>query len=240
MIGGRSALGDDFQAGAAGAREARGVRVVVDLYFLNGGGSDAGSVGLDAVDDERDAVGPGGVVVEEARHGGDVVLIEDGYAVEGVAVDGICVLVFGTLSAQERCGISSGDGDGFVGNRNLQGEADGGLTFGADGGADAVVTETLGVKVQSVVTGWNVVEAKRAGAVSSDLSEGRAVRGEERHLRGGDRRSDVGGMVETLGKEQGLGRKANNRQQQPQELKPHLKCLRENGCHGGSSYPITQ
>ena len=120
------------------------------------------------------------------------------------------------------------------------------------------------MKVQSVVTGWNVVEAKRAGAVSSDLSEGRAVRGEERHLRfgdrssrgveecsgngarggrlffGGDRRSDVGGMVETLGKEQGLGRKADNRQQQPQELKPHLKCLRENGCHGGSSYPITQ
>src|ERR1035437_1129142 len=136
MIGGRSALGDDFQAGAAGAREARGVGVVVDLYFLNGGGSDAGSIG------------PGGVVVEEARHGGDVVLIEDGYAVEGVAVDGICVLVFGTLSAQERCGISSGDGDGFVGNRYLQGEADGGLTFGVDGGADAVVTETLGVKVQ--------------------------------------------------------------------------------------------
>ena len=96
MIGGRSALGDDFQTSAAGTREARGVWVVVDLYFLNGGGSHAGSVGLDAVDDQRDAVGSGGVVVEEAGHGGDVVLIEDRDAVERVAVDGVGVLVFGS------------------------------------------------------------------------------------------------------------------------------------------------
>ncbi len=255
MIGGRPALGDDFQPRAAGAREARGVWVVVDFYFLNGGGSDAGSVGLNAVDDERDAVGSGGVVVEEAGHGGDVVLIEDGYAVERVAVDGIGVLVFGTLGAHERRGISGGDSDGFVRNRNLQGEADRGLTFVGYGGLDADVTETLGVKVEGVVAGRNVVEAERTGAVSSDLSEELAVRGKERHLRFGDRRSrgveerscngarggslifsgdcrtEASGTVQTLGREQGRRRRAQNRQQQPQELRPQIKCLPENGCH---------
>src|SRR5580704_50923 len=43
VISGRSAFGDDFQPSAAGAREAGGVGIVVDLYFLDGGGSDAGS-----------------------------------------------------------------------------------------------------------------------------------------------------------------------------------------------------
>src|SRR5437879_11396685 len=54
VIARRSALGNDFQPGAAGAREACGVRVVVDLYFLNCRGSHARSVGLDAVDDQWD------------------------------------------------------------------------------------------------------------------------------------------------------------------------------------------
>src|ERR1700726_1097797 len=39
VIDGRSAFGDDFQASATGAREARAVRIIVDLSFLDGGGS---------------------------------------------------------------------------------------------------------------------------------------------------------------------------------------------------------
>src|SRR6266478_2174566 len=53
----RPSFGNDFQASPAGTREARRVRIVVDLYFLNGRRSDARSVGFHAVHDQRDPVG---------------------------------------------------------------------------------------------------------------------------------------------------------------------------------------
>src|SRR3984893_17447513 len=101
MIGRKSALGDDFEAGAAGAREARGVRVVIDLHFLDGRGSNAGSVGLDAIDHERDPVGSRRIIVKKAGHTRDVVLVEYGDAVERVAIDDGGVLVFRTLGTDE-------------------------------------------------------------------------------------------------------------------------------------------
>src|ERR1017187_7896636 len=189
MIGRCSALGNDFQASAARAREASGVWVVVDLYFLDGGGSNAGPIRFDAVHDERDAVGSSSVVVEEAGHGCNVGLIKDGDAVERVAVDGAGVLVFGTLGADEGCGISGGDGDGFVGNRDLQDDANGGLTSGGPAYVDASVTETLGVKVEHVVAGYDVVEAERARIVRGHFSELFVAGGEERHVRLGDSRA---------------------------------------------------
>src|SRR6266849_6644057 len=125
VIGRRAAFGHDFQAGPAGARKARGVRVVVDLYFLHSRGSDARAVGLNAVYHKCDAVGSGGVVVEKTRHGGDVVLIEDGNAVESVAVDGVDILVGGIFCADAGYAVSGSDGYRFVGNRDLHGHANG-------------------------------------------------------------------------------------------------------------------
>jgi len=92
-IGG-AGLGSNFQASAAGIGEKNGVGILVDADFLNGGRSDAGSVGFDAVDDQRGAVGGRDIVVEEARERGDVVLVEDGNAIEGVAFEGVGALVF--------------------------------------------------------------------------------------------------------------------------------------------------
>ena len=92
-IGG-AGLGSNFQASAAGIGEKNGVGILVDADFLNGGRSDAGSVGFDAVDDQRDAVGGGGVVVEEARERGDVVLVKNRDAIKGVAFEGVGALVF--------------------------------------------------------------------------------------------------------------------------------------------------
>src|SRR5580704_1542043 len=56
MIAGRSALSDYFQTSAAGAGEAGGVWVVVDLDFLNGGWSHAGTIRLNAVHHQCNAV----------------------------------------------------------------------------------------------------------------------------------------------------------------------------------------
>src|ERR1700736_60267 len=119
MIGRRSALGDDFQAGATGARETRGVRVVIDLHFLDGRGSNAGSVGLDAIDHERDPVGSGRIIVKKAGYSRDVVLVEDGDAVERVAIDEVGVLVFRTLGTDEGDRNSRSDGDRFASTLNL-------------------------------------------------------------------------------------------------------------------------
>ena len=119
MIGRSSALGDDFQTGAAGAREARGVRVVIDFHFLDGRGSNAGSVGLDAIDHERDPVGSRRIIVKKAGHSRDVILVEDGDAVERVAIDEGGVLVFRTLGTDEGDRNSGSDGDRFASNRNL-------------------------------------------------------------------------------------------------------------------------
>src|SRR4029077_4691786 len=85
--------------------------------------------------------------------------------------------------------ISGGDGDGFVGNRDLQNDAKGYLAFDAQACVDASVAETFSVKVQREVAGCDIVEAKRAGAVRGHLGDRLAVGGEQRHLRLGGRSS---------------------------------------------------
>src|SRR5258708_410917 len=182
MIGRRSALGDDFQAGAAGTREARGVRVVIDLHFLDGRRSNAWSVGLDAIDHERDPVGSRRIIVKKAGHRRDVVLVEDGDAVERVAIDEVGVLVFRTLGTDEGDRNSGGDGDRFAWNRNLQSHAKGRLAPGCQGCVDAGVAEAFGVKLEDVLTGCNVVEMERPGAVSGRLGDNFITRGKERYL----------------------------------------------------------
>src|SRR6266849_5392453 len=183
----RSALGNDFQPSAAGTREARGIRVVVDLYFLNCRGSHARTVGLDAIDDERDAVGSGRIVVQKARHGRDVVLIEDGYAVERVAVDDVRVLVIGALGSDQRHGISGGDRNVFGRNRDLHDDANCSLTLAGQAGVDAGVAESLGMKLESVIAGRDIVEPERAGVVRDRLSNRFTVGADQRHFSLGDR-----------------------------------------------------
>jgi len=182
MIGRRSALGDDFQAGAAGAREARRVRVVIDLHFLDGRGSNAGSVGLDAIDHERDPVGSRRIIVKKAGHSRDVILVEDRDAVKRVAIDEVGVLVFRTLSADEGGRNSGSDGDRFIWNRNLQSHAKGRLTPGCHGCVDAGIKETFGVKLEDVIAGRNVVEMERPGAVGARLGGSLITRGKQRYL----------------------------------------------------------
>lgn len=160
MIVGRSALSDYFQTSAAGTREAGGVWVAVDLYFLNSGWSHAGSIRLNAVHHQRNAVGSSGIVIKEARHGRDVVLIEDRDAVECVAIDGVRVLVLGALDADERCGISGSDRDAFVKNRDLHGDTDRSLTFRRQVYVDAGWAKTLSLEIQNVVATIEMVEAE--------------------------------------------------------------------------------
>src|SRR6202165_2340251 len=182
MKGRRSALGDDFQAGTSRAREARGVGVVIDLHFLDGRGGTAGSVGLDAIDHERDSVGSRRIIVKKAGHSRDVVLVEDGDAVERVAIDEVGVLVFRTLGTDEGDRNSGSDGDRFASNRNLQSHAKGGPAPGCQGCVDAGVAETFGVKLEDVIAGCNVVEMERPGAVGGRLGDSFITRGKQRYL----------------------------------------------------------
>ncbi len=89
MVSGRTALGGDFDAGAAGAGESRGIGVLIDFHFLDRRSGDAWAVRFDAVDDKRHAAGGDGVVAEETREQGDVIEIEDGNAVESVTRDAV-------------------------------------------------------------------------------------------------------------------------------------------------------
>src|ERR1700674_523928 len=182
MKGRRSACGGYFQAGTSGTREARGVGVVIDLHFLDGRGSNAGYVGLDAIDHERDPVGSCRIIVKKAGHSRDVVLVEDRDAVERVAIDEVCVLVFPTLGTDEGDRNSSSDGDRFACNRNLQSHAKGRLAPGCQGCVDAGVAETFGVKLQDVIAGCNVVEMERPDAVGDRLGDSFITRGKQRYL----------------------------------------------------------
>jgi hypothetical protein len=73
----------DLKAGPSGICKKSGVGILVDPHFLDGGRRDTRPVGFDTVNDQRDAVGRDGVVVQEAGECGDVVLIENGNAIEG-------------------------------------------------------------------------------------------------------------------------------------------------------------
>src|SRR6266481_8522592 len=102
VIRGGAAFGGDFNAGAAGARESRGIGILIDFYFLDCGSGNAGAVGLDAVDYKRYTAGGDGVVAEEAGEEGDVVEIEDRDAIEGVAGNVIGVEIFGGVGGSLR------------------------------------------------------------------------------------------------------------------------------------------
>ena len=105
MVGGRAGLSGDFNACSARPGKSRGIRILIDFHFLNGGSGDARAVGFDTVDDERDAAGGDGVVAEESRKKSDVVEIEDRDAIEGVARDVVRIEIFG--GSEEVCGMFS-------------------------------------------------------------------------------------------------------------------------------------
>lgn len=97
MIDRCASFGGDFQASPARARKASGVGILIDLYFLDGGRGDAGAVGFDAVDEEGDAASGDGIVGEKAGEQGDVVLVENGDMIEGVAGDVVGIEIFGGI-----------------------------------------------------------------------------------------------------------------------------------------------
>lgn len=91
----RTTFGGDFQSCATRARVERGIWVLIDLYLLDRGRCHAWSVCLQAINYKRYSVGANGAIVEKSRKRGDVVLIENGHAVEGVSIDRVGVLVLG-------------------------------------------------------------------------------------------------------------------------------------------------
>ena len=105
----RAGLGDDLDASAAGARELRGVRILVDLHLLDGGCGHPDISLLHTVDDQGDAAGADRSGIEKLGHGGDVILVEDGEVVHHAAVHGDDVQVVGRVGADLRGGIAYGD-----------------------------------------------------------------------------------------------------------------------------------
>ncbi len=118
-----SRLGCDFKTRASRIREKHGVRILVDADVLDSRGSDARAVGFDAVYDQRDAVGRGGVVIKKAGERGDVILVEDRDAIKSVPGKGVCALVFRGFGAHLRSGIGGAHGDGFGLRSECQGDA---------------------------------------------------------------------------------------------------------------------
>src|SRR6202163_2405197 len=165
MVSGRSALGNYFQTAPARPREAGGIRVVIDLYFLHRRRRYARSIGLDSVYHQRDAAGAGCIVVQESRHGRDVVLIENGYAIQSVAIDGVSVLVVGGLRSDDWHIAPGRHRDAFGLDGNWHHNAEGRESFTGDRCRDAGVAKTFRMKLQRVLSGDNAIEAEGANRV---------------------------------------------------------------------------
>ena len=179
---GGSGFGDDFDAAAAGAGEFGGVGIVVDADLLNGGGGDACTLHLDAVDDEGDTAGGAGGGVEEGGESGDVVLVEDGEFFQVAAGDADGVAIGGGVGRE---GLFCSDVDLLVDGLGVEGDF-----YCGDAGGEA---ECLGVggeageggDCEREGAGVQVGEEEVSGIVDRGLGEeiaGWGIRGVRLHL----------------------------------------------------------
>src|SRR5580704_12630885 len=75
------------------------VRILIDLDVLDCRRRDTWPIRFDSVYNQRHAIRSGSVWVQEARQGSDVVLIEDGKAIQSISVDRVAVLVLADFRA---------------------------------------------------------------------------------------------------------------------------------------------
>ena len=153
-------FGGDFNASTSGAGEEGGVGILVDLDVLDGGGGNAGAVDFHAVDDERDAVGAGGVVGKEAREGADVVHVEDGEVIEVSTIDSVGGLVVGGFDGELR-GVAGVDGDALLDACEVEGDFQG--ERGAGVKRDEAVIEAFVMDAQAIPGGFGEGEGEGAG-----------------------------------------------------------------------------
>ena len=161
----RAALGDQFQARAPRPGKTRRVRILIDPDLLHSGRSDARTVRLDSIDYQRNSVGPDRAVVQKPRHGRDVVLIEYRYAVKRVAVDGVRILIFGDLCADQRHGVARGHGDVFGLHRDRQSDSQQVLPLGPELGFQRQIAKTLCLELESVISRRKIFEAEQSSPI---------------------------------------------------------------------------
>src|SRR6266481_2340982 len=167
VIRGRAAFGGDFNAGAAAARESRGIGILIDFYFLDRGSGNAGAVGLDTVDDKRYTAGGDGVVAEEAGEEGDVVEIEDGDAIEGVAGHVVGVEIFGGVGGSLRDVFIGSDAHNLTDRGDGQRDMQRSERLCAYSDINQAVLKPGGVNAETILAVGQVVEEKVADAVGS-------------------------------------------------------------------------
>jgi hypothetical protein len=102
-VEGRGAgLGNDIDAAAARARVFGGVRIVIDLDFLDRGGRDSRAAGFYAVHQDGHAAGRHRAGIEKSRHRSDVVLVENRQVIECLPVQSNRVAVGRRIGAEFR------------------------------------------------------------------------------------------------------------------------------------------
>ena len=156
-------LGQDLDPPATGARVLGGIRVLVDLDLLHGGGADTQRVHLHPVHHQGHAPVAQHARVEETRGRGDHVLVEHGQALEHVLVDGDRIGVGrGTSAHLTRLGV---DGDLLAKAGQRQRQADRSRRACPDRHARGARLEPFEAG-QDVVAAWrHRVEPKHAGGV---------------------------------------------------------------------------
>src|SRR5438445_793198 len=157
-------FGGDLKPGAAGICEKSGIGILVDPHFLDGGRRDTRPVGFDAVDDQRDAVGGDGVVVQEPGERGDVVLIENGNAIKGGTFESVGTLILRRVGGDLRGSIgSANDGDGFGLRSESKCDAQRWQAFSLEGDGDSGVFERRSGDSEGIGSRGYFFEVKAAG-----------------------------------------------------------------------------
>src|SRR5206468_1744222 len=173
-------FGGDLKPGAAGICEKRGVGILVDPHFLDGGRRDTRPVGFDAVDDQRDAVSGDGVVVQKAGECGDVVLIENGNAIEGGTFESVGALILRRVGGDlwGRIGPANSDGFGLRGKSKCDAQRRQAFSLESDG--DRGVLEPRSGDREGIRPHGHLFEVKAAERVGFRwmgvrLAEGRSA-----------------------------------------------------------------
>ena len=95
-------LGNDLNAASAGARVLGGVRIIINLDFLNRRRRYTCSIRLHPVNDDRHSARRDRAGIEESRHGTDIVLVEDRQIVHRLSRQRCVIAVIGCLGTQFR------------------------------------------------------------------------------------------------------------------------------------------